>query len=97
MGQTLLPFYLHYKIEEMKITFEDVVEFVIKNSDNRERMDKLNKITFPFTTSYDKKYGRTKETLWLWGKYEPSYEDLKEIVEAPLWTFSWDDLLMKKQ
>ena len=49
----------------MKITFEDVVEFVIKNSDNRERMDKLNKITFPFTTSYDKKYGRTKETVWL--------------------------------
>lgn len=65
----------------MEITFEDVIEFVIKNSENRERMDKLNKITFPFTTSYEKKYSTKSYTTY---GYQPSYEDLKDIVEAPL-------------
>ena len=78
----------------MEITFDDVMEFIIKNSDNRERMDKLNKITFPFTTSYENKYWKKEVSVW-W-KYQPSYEDLKDIIEAPLWTFPWDDLFMKK-
>lgn len=36
----------------MKITIDDVIEFIIKNSDKTEWMDKINKITFPFTTKY---------------------------------------------
>lgn len=38
------------KQEEIKI--EDVIEFIVKNSDNEERMDKINKVTFPFTSKY---------------------------------------------
>lgn len=37
-----------------KLTIEDVIEFIVKNSDKTERMDKINKITFPFTTKYAK-------------------------------------------
>jgi len=78
-------------------TIEDVIEFIIKNSDNTERMDRINKITFPFTSKYNNKFAtKKKETIWIWGSgYQPSYEDMKEIVEAPLWTFPWDDLLIK--
>lgn len=36
----------------MRITIDDVIEFIIKNSDKTERMDKINKITFPFTQKY---------------------------------------------
>lgn len=35
-----------------KITIDDVIEFIIKNSDKTEWMDKINKITFPFTSKY---------------------------------------------
>lgn len=79
----------------MEIKFEDVIEFIVKNSDKRERMDKLNKITFPFTTSYENKFWIKKKEKARTG-YQTSYDDLKEIVEAPLWTFPWDDLLMNK-
>lgn len=65
----------------MEITFEDVIEFVIKNSDKRERMDKLNKITFPFTTSYENKYWKKKTDYIMWWSYQPSYEDLRDFVE----------------
>lgn len=64
----------------MEITFEDVMEFVIKNSDHREWMDKLNKITFPFTTSYENKYWK-KNDFKIWWRYEPSYDDLRDSIE----------------
>lgn len=81
----------------MEIKFEDVIEFVIKNSDHRERMDKLNKITFPFTTSYENKYSKKKSEIRLGGSgYQPSYDDMKELIESPLGTFPWDDLLINK-
>ena len=35
-----------------EITFTDVVEFIAVNSDQTARMDKLNKLTFPFTSKY---------------------------------------------
>ena len=38
---------------EKKITIDDVIEFIVKNSENKEWMDKINKITFPFTTKYE--------------------------------------------
>ena len=37
---------------KMMIKLEDVIEFIIKNSDKTEWMDKINKITFPFTSKY---------------------------------------------
>ena len=35
-----------------EITIDDVIEFIIKNCDDRELMDKINKTSFPFTTKY---------------------------------------------
>jgi hypothetical protein len=47
-------------------TIEDVIEFIIKNSDNTERMDRINKITFPFTSKYNNKFTtKKKETIWI--------------------------------
>lgn len=34
------------------ITLDDIIEWVIKNSENRKAIDKINTITFPFTTKY---------------------------------------------
>lgn len=83
----------------MKITIDDVIEFIIKNSENRERMDKINKITFPFTSKYENfSSKKSKKDIRIGGSgYQPSYEDMREIVEAPIWTFPWDDLLVKQK
>lgn len=35
-----------------EITIDDVIEFIIRNCDNREAMDKISKTSFPFTTKY---------------------------------------------
>ena len=35
-----------------EITIDDVIEFIIRNCDNTELMDKINKTSFPFTTKY---------------------------------------------
>lgn len=35
-----------------EIDFKDVCKFIIDNSDDVVIMDKLNKITFPFTSNY---------------------------------------------
>lgn len=45
-----------------EITFEDVVKFIIENSEETEMMDKINKITFPFTSKYD---GFCKKTQYI--------------------------------
>lgn len=69
----------------MKITIDDVIEFIIKNSDKTERMDKINKITFPFTSKYER-FSRKNEDkeIRIWGSgYQPSYDDLKDFVERP--------------
>lgn len=34
------------------ITLEDILYWIVINSDNVEAIDKINKTTFPFTTSY---------------------------------------------
>jgi hypothetical protein len=39
-------------MKKEEITFTDVVEWIARNSDNTLRMDKLNKLTFPFTSKY---------------------------------------------
>jgi len=45
-----------------KITIDDVIEFIVKNSDNTEWMDKLNKATFPFTSKYAE-FSRTTQYI----------------------------------
>ena len=42
----------NYIMKKEEITFTDVVEFIARNSDKTLRMDKLNKLTFPFTSKY---------------------------------------------
>jgi hypothetical protein len=39
-------------MKKEEITFTDVVEFIARNSDETFWMDKLNKLTFPFTSKY---------------------------------------------
>ncbi|MBO7716655.1 MAG: hypothetical protein J6S85_24025 [Methanobrevibacter sp.] len=46
-------------------TIEDVIEFIIKNSDNTERMDRINKITFPFTSKYNSRFPKKKDEVWI--------------------------------
>lgn len=38
---------------ENEVDFEGVVEFIIKNCEDQEKMDKINKMTFPFTSKFD--------------------------------------------
>ena len=71
-------------MEEEK-TLQDVIEFIIKNSDKTERMDKINKITFPFTSKYNNKF-KKENVVSMWYR-EPSYEDLKDFIEAPVWKY----------
>ena len=35
-----------------EITIDDIIEFIIKNCDNTELMDKISRTSFPFTTKY---------------------------------------------
>ena len=41
----------------MRITLEDVIEFIIKNSEETEWMDKINNLTFPFTSKFKRLHG----------------------------------------
>lgn len=93
-------------MKKEEITFEDVIEFIARNSDNTLWMDKLNKLTFPFTSKYTLQSGfaiprweskhYTVEELEaevnkpLWWK-EPSYEDIKDTVEAPRGKYEWEN------
>lgn len=35
-----------------EITLEDVIRFIIENYEDREAMDKISQVSFPFTTKY---------------------------------------------
>jgi hypothetical protein len=50
----LLPPFLFFTIIDMtrEITIDDVIEFIIRNCDDREAMDKISRTSFPFTTKY---------------------------------------------
>ena len=48
-----------------EITLDDVIEFIIRNCDDREAMDKISKTSFPFTTKYlNNNKEREKQTQW---------------------------------
>lgn len=48
--------------EVKEITIDDIIEFIIKNCDDTELMDKINKTSFPFTTKYLNSNKWKKET-----------------------------------
>lgn len=63
-----------------EITFNDVVEFIAVNSDQTAWMDKLNKLTFPFTSKYALQSGFAVP------KDEAKHftvEELEEVVKKP--------------
>ncbi|MBO7716580.1 MAG: hypothetical protein J6S85_23645 [Methanobrevibacter sp.] len=55
-----------------EITLDDVIEFIIRNCDDREAMDKISKTSFPFTTKYlNNNKEKERQTQWGYG-YIPS-------------------------
>lgn len=42
--------YSKMQVEDIKL--EDILYWIVLNSDNTEAIDKINKTTFPFTTRY---------------------------------------------
>lgn len=50
-----------------EITLDDVIEFIIRNCDDREAMDKISRTSFPFTSKYlnrNKEKGSTTITTY---------------------------------
>lgn len=48
---------------EREITYDDVLLFIIKNKDNVEIMDDLNKTVYPFTSRYRNRTEQKVETI----------------------------------
>ena len=51
-----------------EITLDDVIKFIIENYDDREAMDKISQVSFPFTTKYlewNKRRQQKEETITL--------------------------------
>lgn len=69
------------KEEKKEITINEVMDFIFSNCNETELMDKINKITFPFTSKYDRFYNR--KDVRIWWNYQPSYDDLKDFIERP--------------
>lgn len=54
--------------KEKEITFADVVAFIITNCDDEKVMDKINRMTFPFTSKF--KTTNQKKQDWYNSNYE---------------------------
>jgi hypothetical protein len=39
-------------IMKKDITLEDIIDWIIRNNEEREAIDKINSVTFPFTSKY---------------------------------------------
>lgn len=67
-------------MKKEEITFTDVVEFIARNSDQTAWMDKLNKLTFPFTSKYTLQSGFAipKEEMKHY-----TVEELEEEINKP--------------
>lgn len=51
-----------------EITLEDVIRFIIEHYEDREAMDKISQVSFPFTTKYlewNKRRQQREETITL--------------------------------
>lgn len=65
--------------EVKEITIDDVIEFIIKNCDDTELMDKINKTSFPFTTKYlnsNKRKATTPSTTITTTPYYPYWNTI---------------------
>lgn len=67
-------------------TLNNVIEFIIKNSDKTERMDRINKITFPFTSKYNSRFKKSEFEKAL-ERTKAIEDDYWELVKSPLGTF----------
>ena len=59
-----------------EITIDDVIEFIIKNCDNTELMDKISRVSFPFSSKYlngDKKRRERESNNFTLTPNVPSY------------------------
>lgn len=56
--------------KDYQTTVAQIVDFIVRHSDDTQTMDKLNKITFPFTSKF-MSYQKDKETsTWSSSSYE---------------------------
>ena len=56
-----------------EITLDDVIEFIIRNCDDRAAMDKISKTSFPFTTKYlNNNKEKERQTQWGYGYNIPN-------------------------
>lgn len=78
-----------------EITLDDVIEFIIRNCDDREAMDKISRTSFPFTTKYlendqsKKKYYFNKT----WGDWSKEHKgDNLTTTDYPIITYCSDNI-----
>lgn len=60
------------------LTRDDVIKFILYNSDNTEMMDKINKISYPFTSRYDNVENKKSSKSATMKEFEDTIERLKE-------------------
>lgn len=44
-------------MKKSNLTIADILAWIFENREDMDAMDSINKMTFPFTTRYDKLYG----------------------------------------
>ena len=72
-------------MKKEEITFTDVVEWIAKNSDNTLWMDKLNKLTFPFTSKC------TLQSGFAIPKDEMKHYTVEELEHEVSKPFEWEE------
>lgn len=60
-----------------EITRDDVVRFILYHSDDTEMIDKINKISYPFTSRYNNSVIKNKNNATI-QDFENTIERLKE-------------------
>ena len=63
-----LLFFTIITMFKWEITLDDVIKFIIENYEDREAMDKISQVSFPFTTKYlewNKRRQQREETITL--------------------------------
>lgn len=49
---------------EREMTYDDVLMFIVKNKDNVEIMDDLNRTVYPFTSRYKNRVEQKEKHRW---------------------------------
>ena len=74
-----------------EITLDDVIKFIIENYEDREAMDKISQVSFPFTTKYlewNKRRQQREETITLTPTPTIPYGGLTYCSDG----ITWDDV-----